>query len=533
MSITVEDCMKLPSFGDAKLVAGKKGKSSPVNSITVLEYADVSLISSELFLNGEICITAFASIKNDVDTQCAVVRKMKSIGMAALVIYYIGIFVPRLDGRLVATANEVELPLFCMPVNRMDYRYGEMISDVMDAIYRSQHEDQNYVAAMLDSIALLPENLRTIRTVLRMISDRLRCSLFIIEQDGTMRSEGQWPISAHWDYQPLVELMQKKPRELAGVKKLQLGQKGVSASCVTLNLKRNASLMLLVIDDQGQITDSQVTQAADIITTFLNISDYSFQETTPEMLVRSIIEDDPLRMREIATQHNIDTSKYQAMWIVQEKRYSSAHISKQRLTGIMASTRAFFSEPKKRVLMDAYQNSIVLFFESAGSTEFNKSLAEAYQNSLGTTEHPLCLAMFSNLLTTKDARSAYELFVQYFDSLQALYLNRDIYTLHDLRFAEKCKMIIAQSGTALSNQLYAIEPLRQVKGYETLLETLAVYLLDADSNIQKAADLMFIHRNTLKYRMTQIREAYGADISKMPLAAALYEAVAINRLTKQ
>ena len=113
MSLTVETCMNLPAFRYAKIVAGKGGVNQSVNSITVLEYSDVDVISSDLFLNHEMCITAFSSIKDDVNAQCAIVRRMKEIGVCAIVLYYVGIFVPYLDERLIKTADDVNLPLIC------------------------------------------------------------------------------------------------------------------------------------------------------------------------------------------------------------------------------------------------------------------------------------------------------------------------------------------------------------------------------------------------------------------------------------
>ena len=124
MSLTVETCMNLPAFRYAKIVAGKGGVNQSVNSITVLEYSDVDVISSDLFLNHEMCITAFSSIKDDVNAQCAIVRRMKEIGVCAIVLYYVGIFVPYLDERLIKTADDVNLPLICMPFNRFDFRYA-------------------------------------------------------------------------------------------------------------------------------------------------------------------------------------------------------------------------------------------------------------------------------------------------------------------------------------------------------------------------------------------------------------------------
>ena len=160
MSLTVKTCMGLPAFRYAKIVAGKGGINQTVNSITVLEYSDVDVISSDLFLNHEMCITAFSSIKDDVDKQCAIVRRMKEIGICAVVLYYIGIFVPYLDDKLISTADEVNLPLICMPYNRFDFRYGEAINDVMYAIYRDKQENINFIPEILESISGLPERLR-------------------------------------------------------------------------------------------------------------------------------------------------------------------------------------------------------------------------------------------------------------------------------------------------------------------------------------------------------------------------------------
>ena len=103
---------------------------------------------------------------------------MKEIGICAVVLYYIGIFVPYLDDKLISTADEVNLPLICMPYNRFDFRYGEAINDVMYAIYRDKQENINFIPEILESISGLPERLRTIRSLLQIISDRFRCSFF-------------------------------------------------------------------------------------------------------------------------------------------------------------------------------------------------------------------------------------------------------------------------------------------------------------------------------------------------------------------
>lgn len=532
MSLTVESCLKLPSFSSARLVAGAKGLGKPVSSITVLEYADASVIDTGLFLNNEICITAFTSCKNDVEAQCAVLRKMKHVGISAVVLYYIGIFVPYLDDRMVITADEIDLPLICMPSNRFDFRYGEMINDVMYAIYRNQERDTNFVSEMLDSIFQLPEGLRTIRNVLRMLSDHLHCSFYLLDQSGALRAEGQWPLAAQWNYQPLLDLVRSDPRQAAVLqqRRMVLEQREVYVTYAIVSPERIPYLHLLVFDEQHTVASAQVDHAAEIIALFLNVYNYTFEETTPDMMVRAIISDEPLRMREIAAQHGINTSQIQSMWVLHEKKSSESPVSKQKLDQYVSIARGFFRKHQKWILADSYQNSVIILFKTSSFVELDAGLAEEFLSVLEPQDSRLSLISFSGLLTTRDARTAYQLLEKCFDTAQLLFPTRNLFDLHDLHFAEQCMQVLSSGEPEISNRLYPLQPLRQLDNYELMLRTLSVFLLDTNANLQRTADLLFVHKNTIKYRMGRIRETFNCDISRMPVASALYEAVAIHRL---
>lgn len=63
-----------------------------------------------------------------------------------------------------------------------------------------------------------------------------------------------------------------------------------------------------------------------------------------------------------------------------------------------------------------------------------------------------------------------------------------------------------------------------------LQKTLAVFLLDGASSVTKTAQLLYLHKNTVKYRIKRIADLLGYHPGKMPEAAALYQAVAVQRL---
>lgn len=85
MSVTVEDLLQLPSLRRAKVLGGHKGLSKIVSSISVLESVDPGILIDELFPRGEyfgseIVITSFMNILEDVEGQCANIRRMAQGG---------------------------------------------------------------------------------------------------------------------------------------------------------------------------------------------------------------------------------------------------------------------------------------------------------------------------------------------------------------------------------------------------------------------------------------------------------------------
>ncbi|WP_251864939.1 helix-turn-helix domain-containing protein [Enterococcus malodoratus] len=48
---------------------------------------------------------------------------------------------------------------------------------------------------------------------------------------------------------------------------------------------------------------------------------------------------------------------------------------------------------------------------------------------------------------------------------------------------------------------------------EELIETLAVYFLDCDENINETSNVLFLHNNTIKYRLKRAQERLKVSFS--------------------
>ena len=198
MSITVADVMKLPSMRGAKVLGGKKGLSRIVSSISVLEYAQINPMQTELlanieFLGNELAIIGFMNNPDDVELQCTNLRRMSDVGEVGVILFYVGIVMKKVDQKLIDIADELDFPLICMPENQMNQRYSEVICEVMELIHRDRMGSTSLVSELLEQAAGLPVHQRTVDSMLRMLADRLRASVVLMDSSRRVLNEAPWP----------------------------------------------------------------------------------------------------------------------------------------------------------------------------------------------------------------------------------------------------------------------------------------------------------------------------------------------------
>ena len=65
-----------------------------------------------------------------------------------------------------------------------------------------------------------------------------------------------------------------------------------------------------------------------------------------------------------------------------------------------------------------------------------------------------------------------------------------------------------------------------------LYKTLKTYLL-CENNVRKTADKLFIHRNTLVYRLNQIQKFFSCDIDDIKYAKELLAFIILDGLREE
>ena len=116
--------------------------------------------------------------------------------------------------------------------------------------------------------------------------------------------------------------------------------------------------------------------------------------------------------------------------------------------------------------------------------------------------------------------------------LCAVYPRRKIYSDRDVRYVQSCIDSVKQGEDAVADCLLPIRKLKDTADGDILIETLCTYLLDAESNTQSTGTLLYLHKNTVHYRLNKIRSVLKCDLVQMPATLAVYKAAVVYRILK-
>ena len=187
MGAKLKELLGLPSLREAQLMSGQNCLNQTVTSLSFLDISDmddyVTLLETNEYHSGELALTSFFSIKDDIEKQCETIRRLHKMGVLGIVLYYVGIVVPKLSSEVIQTAEDLDFVIIQMPKNQNQLRYSEVIVEVMTAILESR-PTENIVNEVLEKASLLPDHLRTVEVTLRLLSDLLRTNIILTNPDN-------------------------------------------------------------------------------------------------------------------------------------------------------------------------------------------------------------------------------------------------------------------------------------------------------------------------------------------------------------
>ena len=406
MSVKVSDCLKLPALQEAKVIAGEKGLNRVVAAVSVIEHADLSALAKDLLVGNELILSALVSIREDVDTQCSLIRYLHSVGEAALIIYYVGIYLPAIDQRLIETANELGFPLIVTPYGRINFRYSDAISEVMELVITDRKQEKYYVPEIVNRISQLAPQNRSMNSVLRLLSDHLHCTLLLADRYFESKASATWPVSNEWNFQQVLDAIQASRFLTQQAVEMTFGGKTAIVWNLPVRAKQRHDVHLIVLDEQGTQTHENLRQAAEVVELFLNIwsRDTNYEHT--DALFHAIFNDQPAEKNHITAKMNLNISSIHTVWILRLTKNGEIAEKKQQVD-CMIKLKRYLQEHHKLVLVDFYEDYLVALSDDVVFDETELSLAEEFSKELEKHFIQMEGVIAQNMENTTQVREVY------------------------------------------------------------------------------------------------------------------------------
>ena len=518
MSVTVRDVLNLPCMRNAEVIAGRNGLDHVVTGVTVLEYSFFNEYQEKVFNDAsyegsDINITAFSFFANDPDGILSEIRNSYTVGEAGVIIYYFDLFIKNLDQRIIDYADEVGFPIILMPRDQFQLRYSEAISEIQGLVIEDQNKNEDFDIEIMENFISLPKSQQNISTILKLLSNYLHITLIAYEEDGSIAAFAGWP-----------KILEREADEI--IRSFYKGEYGFPYEDIRLERPGGKSLGLF-ITGYTKIKTHTLEKIRDVMRFYLKMSANEVPEAFSSVqLIRAIIGDEPFKMRKLAKEQRINTDNLKNMIIFREPHFV---LSNNQV--MLRDIRELLEKYCKDYVTDNYLGDVVVFLDDGLSAHWLSVLADLIETFRGKDLDPICVyARF--LRNPSEVREAYLDVMDTLEEAKHLYRKASVISYHEILYAKNMKQIISGGEENIKKEMDALKYIRAAgsDSEKELEETLASFYFDSYMSVSTTAKNLYIHVNTVKYRLKRIAETLGCKVTDMPEMMELYKALALYRL---
>lgn len=535
MSLTVSDCLKLPSLRSAKVIAGHKGLSNIVNNVSVLEIYDAELFSLEAPVNdSDMTLTSFRAIADNYELQCKHIEQMHSLGDAAVVIYYVGIYLKEIHPSLIETADRLGFPLIIMPEGRIDCFYREVLYDVYKAIFHAKNKEKDLINNVVALFSRLPEDRKNLTNLLRLISDSLKCTVLLSDTVMNNVCLSKYPASNDITASDIHQLYEKTGcSDSHGAESLWQGRVlRIFRLPFTVFEYRNFSIY--AIDEFGSLTMDDMYDVVELLEIFSKLWNLDADNILENSLISSILDGDSEKMRQISTKLSIDIRTINTSVFLRPSLIGLEPQGKLRLQREMVQQIKSCSEDwGKTVIVDTYESLIVSFIMYSSTDNTDREYLQEMTERLDTLCTNYTISFFPCDNKAEETRKTYLLYSETIPLAISIFPSRKLFSYGDILFAHQCETICCEKNDSFRICRNILKPLLEDADSDALLETLSVYYLDAGCEVKATASQLFVHRNTIQYRLAKIHAITNFKTDDFLSNNLMYQAIACYRLNPE
>lgn len=526
MSVSIQDLLGLPSLQQARVVAGKNGLNKTITSISVLESIDQDKLGFNFpgisnFFGHEAIITAFMDARNNVEKQCQTILRLKEEGEVAIILFYLGSIVSELSPEVIQLCDEIKMPLIVMPKKRLDLRYGDVIIEVCEAIVNDKTSTDVFTTEIIDILSEVPSDNRNMMTVLSYIRNMVHSSVFLLNDSYDILNYAEWPNGRNI---PIYNIIEHVRSELNtnDIMDVLIDNNHYYFATEELTINQNR-IIILIVKETPEIHLETRKQIKFVVRTYINLWAEGYGDIDSKQLLNSIIHGDNEKSFRMGQSLELDLSKAKELHMIFTLNDDHEF---EKLLAVRDSIRYSLETHGVTSVCDIFDETIIVI---SGEESISDIIADAI-TYCDDTDTPFGVIRHKILSDINELRDVYWQFNRCRKHIPIVYPNCQSFTSSKLDYLDKALAIHLDENQARSITDKLTIPLKNCSIYEDLLNTLIVFLLDAECSVSKTAEIMYIHLNTVKYRLKKIEELLGYKPTSVPEIHTTYLASILLRI---
>jgi purine catabolism regulator len=175
MALSVNDAIKRGYFAGCVLLGGENGLERKIKIVSVVEIPDAYLWCK----GGELLLTALYSLKDDEKAQINMLENMNKGGAAGIILFNYNSYLNNISKKFISKADELKFPMFKAPG---DLTYGEIIKPIMEDLTLDKYK-KNMSSFFNDIIDSNISKQHSLENLIKVLAQKLNSSIAIIDHD--------------------------------------------------------------------------------------------------------------------------------------------------------------------------------------------------------------------------------------------------------------------------------------------------------------------------------------------------------------
>lgn len=548
MAITVREALTIGGLKQAVLVAGSGGLDRIIKCVDVLEVPD----SSGWLRPNELVVTTCYAVKDNFEAQLNILRNMAQVDSAVLAIKF-GRFIGEVPPPMCQLADELHIPLLNIP-NHISFM--DITLPVMTAISNVQSFQLQYSDEVRRKMIQVSLEANSLAAVAQTLAELIAHDVCICDEKMRYLAGGGKACMRDYRFSPEEMRSQtsfSKPcntiiGRVAGQERnfaaLPIEVRHRCYGYILIDLRETLTeLHFIAIEHAITLAALQMVKDEAVIQ-----AQKSHQRDLLEDLISGAFKSKELAISRAEALH-ISLNKPQVIIAIDFDNFTG-HVMKEnadyeeQATALKSQLEYIVNQCVQaidwRTLVVQRSDSVVVIMPAPlrngsrpGQTAMRavlQQLAQTIQTKIAEQYHDITVSIGISSIVDNPL----EIAQKYQEVRNVIKLTRKMQGEGKIAFWEDVEVysLLEQLGEPMERfyaaKLGALDR-PAVKNREELLTTLQVYL-ECQGNTVETADKLFIHRNTLRYRLQRIEKILGKNLSQPDERFSLWLALKIRIL---